>query len=157
MFRYFRLTTEFIDIKRRGFELADPTILEPAGANPLLEGEFLELDANYKMVRNTGDGLLPAFACVSESGRYETQAIQKSAFLFLGAYEAETKVFDASLEATITTAGQALMVNDVTIGALTRRGLTALPGSPAGTEFTIGYVTKLPANNNGWLRFARHR
>ena len=151
----FDLKSEFQTIHRRSFELATPAILNPNNANPLILGEFLQLDANYKMARGSADGTVPAFCYFAEQGRYETQAIGKGPFLYGGFYEADTKVMDATLEATITAVGQKLMVNDVTIGGLTRRGLSALPGAPAGTEYVVGYVTRLPANNNGFLRFIR--
>jgi hypothetical protein len=151
----FDLKSEFQTIHRRSFELATPAILNPNNANPLILGEFLQLDANYKMARGSTDGLVPAFCYFAEQGRYETQAIGKGPFLYGGFYEADTKVMDATLEATITAVGQKLMVNDVTISALTRRGLSALPAVPAGTEYVVGYVTRLPANNNGYLRFIR--
>jgi len=155
--QYFKLVSEFQTIHRRPFELADPTILNPNSATPLVEGEFLELNSAYKMARGSGDGLVPGFAYFAEQGRYEVQTISKGPFLYGNFYEADTMIMDPALEATITYAGQPLMVNDVTIGAIARRGLTALPGSPAGTEFVIGYVSRLPANNGGYLRFIRNR
>lgn len=155
MTQFFKLVSEFQTIHRRPFELADPGILKPDNAAPLVEGEFLQLDTAYKMARGSADGVVPAFAYFAEQGRYETQAIGKGPFLYGNFYEADTMIMDAALEATITTVGQPLMVNDTTIGAIVRRGLTALPGSPAGTEFVVGYVTRLPANNGGYLRFIR--
>jgi len=151
----FDLKSEFQTIQRRSFELATPAILNPNNANPIVMGEFLQLDTAYKMARGSADGLLPAFCYFAEQGRYETQAIQKGPFLYLGAYEADTKIMDTTLEATITAVGQALMVNDVSIGGVNKRGLSALPASPAGTEYVVGFVTRLPANNNGYLRFIR--
>lgn len=151
----FDLKSEFQTIHRRSFELATPAILNPNNANPLILGEFLQLDANYKMARGSADGTVPAFCYFAEQGRYETQAIGKGPFLYGGFYEADTKVMDTTLEAQITAVGQKLMVNDIDIGGLTRRGLSALPGAPVGTEYVVGYVTRLPANNNGYLRFIR--
>ena len=151
----FELKSEFQTIHRRSFELATPAILNPNNAQPLIEGEFLQLNTAYKMARGSADGLLPAFAYFAERGRYETQAIGKGPFLYMGAYEADTKVMDTTLEATITAVGQPLMVNDVTIGGIVHRGLSALPASPAGTEYVVGFVTRLPADNNGYLRFIR--
>jgi hypothetical protein len=151
----FELKSEFQTIHRKSFELADNAILNPNNANPLVIGEFLQLTTAYKMARGSADGVVPAFCYFAEQGRYETQAIGKGPFLFGGFYEADTKVMDATLEATITAVGQPLMVNDVTIGGVVKRGLSALPATPAGTEYVVGYVTRLPANNNGYLRFIR--
>ena len=154
----FKLVSEFQTIHRRSFELTDPDILKPVPGGvkvPLVEGEWLQLDTAYKALRGTAEAAVPSFAYFAEQGRYETQAIGKGPLLFLGQYEADTLIMDTAAEATITAVGQPLIVNDVTIASLARRGLTALPSSPGGTELVVGYVTRLPANNNGYLRFIK--
>jgi len=144
----FKLISEFQPIQRRPFGLGDPDILNPNDTEPLLDGEFLELDSSYKMVRGSGSpATVPSFAYFAERGRYEVQAIQKGPFLYLGQYEAETLIMDSSG----ITLGEALEVDTVTVGAATwLRGLVQKT-----TGYVIGYATKLPANNNGWLRFIR--
>lgn len=151
----FVLKTPFADLTVRSFGMVDPTILKPESANPMVMGEFLELDTSaYKLKRGTGDGTNRAvYAMFTEQGRYDVQAVEKATSLFIGHYEADTKVFDGT---NITAAGQPLMVGDVTIGGLTKRGLKALPGTPTGNEHIVGYVTRLPANNSGKLRFVRN-
>lgn len=147
----FKLVSEFQTLARRSFGLADPTILRPAtSANPLIMGEWLDLTTAYKMQRGAGDLSVPAFPYFAEEGRYEVQAIEKGPFLFMGSFEADTMVFDS---ADISTVGQRLFVGDVTVSALTRKGLKGL-AAPT-TEVSIGFVTRLPANNGGWLRFIR--
>jgi len=147
----FNLVSEFQTLNRRPFELADPTILNPTNANPLIMGEYLQLDAAYKMERGgeAAGATVPSFAYFAEQGRYEVQAIQKGPILYGGWYEADTKVFDGT---GIVSAGQMISAGDVTFGSLTRRGLLLNPG---GTVLTVGYVTRLPAANNGFLRFIR--
>lgn len=148
----FKLVSEFQTLHRRSFELADPTILRPAtSANPLVMGEFLDLTTAYKMQRGTGTLTVPSWPYYAEEGRYEVQALNKGPFLYMGPFEADTMVFDGTL---ITAVGQPLFVGDVSYGALTRKGLlgVAVPS----TEWPIGFVTRLPANNNGWLRFIRN-
>ena len=54
------------------------------------------------------------------------------------------------MNATGITLGEALEVADVTIATLTRRGLVQFT-----TGYVVGYATRLPANNNGFLRFVR--
>lgn len=148
----FRLISEFQTLHRRPFALADPTILRPAtSANPLIMGEWLDLTTAYTMQRGTGDLSVPSWPYFAEEGRYEVQAIDKGPFLYMGGFEAETMVFDG---AAISAVGQALFVGDVTYASLTRKGLKGI-GSPS-TEISIGFVTRLPANNNGWLRFIRN-
>lgn len=148
----FKLVSEFQTLHRRSFELADPTILRPAtSANPLVMGEFLDLTTAYKMQRGTGTLAVPSFAYYAEEGRYEVQTISKGPFLYMGVYEADTMVFDGT---AITAVGQPLFVGDVTYGSLTRKGLVGV-ATPT-TEHAIGFVTRLPANNNNWLRFIRN-
>lgn len=143
----FELKSEFQTIQRRSFELAVPGLLNPNNANPLVEGEFLILDGAYKMERGSGVGAVPAWSYFAERGRYETQAIGKGPFLYGGFYEADTKVMDG----TGLAVGAPLTVGDVTVGALTKRGLLAV--ATPGTDFVVGYVTRLPAANNNYLRF----
>jgi len=156
----FRLISEFQTIHRRPFEAAVPATLQPTNIRPLVDGEWLQLDGNYKADRG-GDNsagsqdaaTVPSFCLFAEQGRYETQAIGKIPLLYLGKFEAETKIFDSAVGAGITAVGQKLVVSDLDIGGIVRRGLTALPASPAGTEFIQAYVTRLHGSNGGWLRF----
>ncbi len=133
-----QLVSEVLPVQRRDFYLANPDLLNPNNANPLLEGEWLELDSNYKLVRGSGASLNPAWQVWAERGRYDTQAIGKTTLLFLGGYEAETSVYLA----TGLAVNDPLVVNDVTIGGLTRRGLLKLPAS-AGTYAVRGFVTRV--------------
>lgn len=143
----FRLVSEFVEIHRRPFELADPTLLDPTIANPLVIGEFLELDTAYKMGRGTANpSTIPSYCFFAERGRFETQAIQKGPMLYMGSYEADTKV----MTATGLGVGDALEVADVSFGGQTRRGLVK-----ATTGHVVGRVTRLPANNGGFLRYIR--
>jgi hypothetical protein len=143
----FKLVSEFQTIQRRPFALHDSAILDPLNANPLLDGEFLELNSSYAMVRGSATpAMVPSFAYFAERGRYEVQAIQKGPFLFLGPYEADTLI----MTSTSLVVGSALEVSNVTYGALTRRGLVLhTSGVP------VGYVTRLPTNNHNFLRFVR--
>lgn len=147
----FELVSENVPIQRRAFEVATlvsgVNITNPNSANPLVMGEWLELNTAYQMVRGSVDGaLVPSFCVWGERGRTDVQALKKAPMLYLGSYEAQTKVMDA----TGLTLGEALMVGNVTYGGLTRRGLKQHGG---GAEKIVGYVTRLPANNNGFLRF----
>lgn len=146
MVENFRLTSPVERIERRDLPLADRTLLNPNGANPLLDGEFVEWDNNKKAVRAGGDKL--AFVVFAERGRYDTQAIGKVPVLYMGTYEADTLIFDG----TGLTAGAALMIDDVTIGSLTKSGLKLHIG---GAELVVGYVTRLPTVNGQKLRFFR--
>jgi hypothetical protein len=141
----FKLTSEFQTLGRRSFPLADPTILNPTNAQPLVDGEWLQLNTSYQMARGTvNPAIVPSFAYFAEQGRYETQALGKGPFLYLNSYEADTLIMDA----TGLVVGDALEVADVTIGGIVRRALQEYTSG-----LIVGYVTRLPANNNNYLRF----
>ena len=142
----FRLHSPVEKLERRDFPVVDRTILNPNGANPLLDGEFMELDATQpkKVIRATGDKL--SWAVFGERGRTDVQALRKVPLLYMGAYEADTLIMDATAMAH----GDPLMVDDVTIDSLTKSGLKTHGG---GTELVIGYVLRLPSQNGQKLRF----
>ena len=144
----FELVTELQTLTRRDFPLTDPTILGPLGSNPLVDGEWLEIDSNYHLQRGTTNGILAVYPVHTERGRYDTQAIGKSNVLFLGQFEADTKVVNM----TGLSVGSILMVGDVTYMGVTKRGLLLSTGASGVIE--VGYVTKLDAAN-GKVRFVR--
>lgn len=147
----FRLVSEFTNIHRRPFELVDPLILKATNANPLLMGEWLQHAGTVGRMDRGGEAAgatVPSWPVFSETGRYETQALGKVPILYMNAFEADTLVFAAAG----LTLGAPVSVGDVTIATLVRRGLLLNPG---GVVLTVGYVTRLPANNNGFLRFMR--
>jgi hypothetical protein len=76
--------------------------------------------------------------------------------LFRGEYEADTRVFDASVAlgsgAAITTVLQPLKVATITVGSRNYVGLVGHGGSSDASP-VVGYVTRLPASNGGKLRF----
>lgn len=140
----FRLVTPAEKLERKGLTLADPTLANPNGTNPLLDGEWLEYDGNYKGVRAGGDIL--CWVVWAERGRSDVQAIRKVPVLYMGTYEADTLIMDS----TGIALGDALMVDDVTIDTLTKSGLKKHGG---GSEKEIGYVTRIPSSNGQKLRF----
>lgn len=141
--QHFRLRTEVQTLTRRDFSLVDSTLLNPNNANPLEMGEWMMLDASqYKLIRS--DGTLPSWVSFVERGRSDTQAIGKMTVLFLGGYEAETLIYDA----TSLVVGSPLMANDVTYLTLTKSGLKLHGG---GSEHIVGYVMQV--QSGGYLRF----
>lgn len=136
---YLQLISEVMPIQRRDFYLADVTLLNPNNANPILDGEWLELDANYKLARGSSEQAKPAWQLFAERGRYDTQAIGKAPVLFIGGYEAETSIADL----TGLAVGDALVVQTVVVGGQNKRGLAKL-GAGAGQHLLFGYVTRLP-------------
>lgn len=142
----FELVTELQFLLRRDFYLADKTLGKPTNANPLMDGEFLKLDTAYKLVR-AGDGEL-GFAMFMEKGRFDVQALGKTTVLFAGTYEADTRVFTA---AGLALGGRLMIDPACSVDGLTKSGLIAHDGTA--TKEVVGFVTRLPANNGGKLRF----
>lgn len=140
---FLTLVSEVLPIQRRDFYLANPALLNPNNANPLLDGEWLQLDANYKLARGadgsgTHEAIVPSWQLFAERGRYDTQAIGKAPILMSGPYEAECKICDL----TGATVGLPLVVQDVTFQSLTRRGLKVL-GAGTGEHLIFGFVTRV--------------
>jgi hypothetical protein len=141
----FELVSELQALLRRDFPVANPALINPTNANPLMDGEFLSLDSSYKLIR-AADGSL-GFALFMEKGRFDVQAMsgKKTMVLFGGTYEADTRVFTA---ASLTLLGQLQISASVTVDTLTKSGLANYSSGEV-----VGYVTRLPANNGGRLRF----
>jgi hypothetical protein len=135
----FTLITELQTLNRRDFPLGDVTLLNPTGTTPLIDGEWLELDGTYKLVRGTGYNANPlVFPVHTERGRYDQQALGKANVIFLGMYEAETTVIHASAG----TIGVPLVVGDP--GATGRRVLAGRTvGTVAKGDIVVGYVSKV--------------
>lgn len=142
----FELVTEVQGLLRRDFPVADRNLVNPNNANPLMDGEFMNLDSAYRLVRGANGSFgMPLFV---ERGRMDVQAIGKVTVLMGGAYEADTRVFTA---AGLALGGRLMISAAVTVDTLTKSGLVV--HSASATDEIVGYVTRLPANNGGKLRF----
>lgn len=151
----FELITELQSIIRRDFPVASASLLEPLASNPLIDGEWLELNGSQLLVRGSNEGSsLLVFPVHTERGRYDTQAIGKANVLFAGGmYQASTKVVDTSGSLQ---AGDLLTVQDVTIGGLTRRGLKKkTSGASPALKAVVGIVTKVISS--GQIEFVSHK
>lgn len=156
----FEPTSDLMLIQRRDKSVADPTLLNPNNALALTDGEWVIPDANDKLVRASTIGSVGNAATVrsypvwSERGRSDNQALsgKKATFFYLGAWEADTRIFDASAVvgggAAITTVGQPLKVATITIGS---RNYSGLVGAAA-SDVIVAYVAKLPSTNGGKLK-----
>lgn len=160
----FELVTDILPVQRRDFPLADPTLCDPQNAAVLIDGEWLTLDTNYKILRATditdanAVAAKRSFPLFAERGRSDVQALsgKKMPILFLGVYEANTRIFSAAANGghwvAITAVLQPLKIATITIGTRNFSGLVGHAGS-SDTDPVVGYVTRLPANNSGQLRF----
>lgn len=159
------LASDILATTRRDFALADKTLSDPLNAVALVDGEWMVIDSAYKIVRATnissvGDPATQrSYVLISERGRYDVRAMAqgKMPILFMGEYEADTRIFDATATphsgAAITFVGQGLKVATITIGSRNYTGLVGLGTSD--TDPVVGRVTRLPASNGGKLRFIR--
>lgn len=149
---YMTLISEVLPVQRRDFPIANTALLNPGNANPLVDGEWLQLDSTYKLARGSGTQATPAWQVFAERGRYDTQAIGKIPVLFIGGYEAETSIVDL----TGLSVGDQLVVADVTVGGVAKRGLDKI-SAVAGNYLVFAYVTRLVGTdkvrywvNPGW-------
>lgn len=146
----FKLISELHATIRRDFGLADESVLNPFGARPLVEGEFLELTSDYKLGRGGNNDASDADECVNpnvyvvhtERGRSDTQVAKMTNVIYFGMYEAETDL----VVTTSLVLGSELTVQDIDDGGIVRRGL-AIAGATAG-RVVVGYVSKLYAGTN---------
>lgn len=160
----FEPVSDILPVQRRDFALADKTLADPLNAVALVDGEWMTLDTSYKLVRAStiattdNQATVRSFPLWAERGRYDVRAMAdvKMPILWLGEYEFDTRIFDASATshsgAAITAVLQPLKVATIVIGARKYTGLVGSAGA-ADTDPIVGYVTKLPANNGGKLRF----
>lgn len=160
--------TDIVSIFRKDFTLADPTLLLPDNAVCLTDGEWVTLDSSYKLIRASAIGTVGNASSASlvypvwaERGNTPSQAIRKASVWFQGPFEADTRIFNASVTvgngAAITAVGQGLKVATITLtmasgGTRNFSGLVG-HGGTSDTAPIVGYVTRLPATNGGKLRF----
>jgi len=138
---HMNLISELTPLSRRDFPLADASLLNPYATNPVIDGEWLQLNTSYQLARGgSGNVAVPTYPVFAERGRYDTQAIQKLPVIYIGEFEAETTCFDAS-DGTIG-ANTWLIVGDCTVDLLTRKGLKKLPTS-AGTYCVRAFCTRV--------------
>lgn len=159
----FEPVRDVLPVQRADFPLADGDLADPLNAVALVDGEWMSLNASYKIVRastvatpgnEAGSRSYPLWA---ERGRYDVQAMaeRKMPILWIGAWEFNTRIFDASAVigsgAAITVVDQPLKVVTITIGSRNYTGLVGHGGS-GDSSIVVGYVTRLPGANGGKLR-----
>jgi len=160
----FTPVSDVLGLNRRDFPLADPTLANPTNAAALVDGEWMSINTSYQLQRAVAIGAAGNHATVrsfplwAEKGRYDVQAnsARKTVVIWLGESEWDTRIFDATAVvnsgAAITTVMQPLKVGSVSLGGVIYSGLVGSAGA-ADNDPIVGYVTRLPANNGGKLRF----
>lgn len=159
----FEPISDLLKTQVRDFPLADRTIADPLNASAFVDGEWFIVDATGKAARAAAIGgagnvaTQTSYPIFAERGRSDVLAMsgRKVPLIFIGRFEANTRIFDAAATfsggAAISAVGQPLKVASISIGG---KIVTGLVGAVAGDgEPIVGRVTKLPATNGGWLRF----
>ena len=165
----FRPYRDIIGLVRQDVIYADPTLVDPLNPVGVIDGEWMTLDSNGKLIRGVDITLTVGTAASQytwpvwrELGAYDVQAQaeKKAPIIWLGQWEFETRIFDASATAgtnglAITTMLQKVKVCSISLGGYfgtrTLAGLVGHGGS-TDTDPAVGYVTRLPSANSGWLR-----
>jgi len=159
----FEPVSNMLQVQTRDFVLADGTLADPSNAVCLVDGEWMGFDSTGKIVRASAIGTLNnvatgfAWPLWAERGRTDIQAMgsRKAPLLWLGQWEFDTRIFDATATAgsglAITAIGQCVKVATIAIGSRNYTGLVG-KGTADTTAIVVGYVVRLPANNGGKLR-----
>jgi hypothetical protein len=162
----FEPVSDILATQRRDFALADKELAVALNPVALVDGEYMVLNSAYKLVRastvaSPGDlATQNSYTLFAERGRYDVQAMaeKKMPIIWMGDFEADTRIFDASVAlgsgAAITFAGQPLKVATITLGSRNYSGLVG-HGGTADTDPIVGRVSRLPASNGGKLRYVR--
>lgn len=165
----FTLVTPYTDVRIKDFTPVlgsgnMPATLAPDDADVLRDGEFFKLTSAYKATRaSTTDGIAgvkaPSWVLYNEKDRSDIVGAAKVSLIFQGSYEADTKLFLAA------DAGDGFALKPVTLGAplCIAKGAAVSGGyakfaalaqlATTKTDFVVGFVTRLPADNGGLLRF----
>jgi len=153
----FEPVSNLMQLQTRDFPLVDPDLANPYNALCLVDGEWMSITSEYKMQRAadvSSDGNAAAaqsYPLWDERGRYDVQALgeRKASLIYLGSWEFDSRIFVA----TAMTLGGLVAVESFTLGTRRYAGLVnnGTIGTP-GAGITVGFITRLPANNGGKLR-----
>jgi len=149
--RQFEVVRPSLDkLTRMSLEVNDLGLLDPTGTSPvpLIDGEFVQEDANYQFGRASDADRLSSVV-IDWRGDYGIQAGRKLSVIRLGSYEADTLVFDAALT-TLGAPVQLGTVNNAAVGSVNRAGLIA-----AAAGLVIGYISRVAATNGNRLRYVQ--
>lgn len=161
---FFRPYSDILLGTRRSFTLADRTLTNIMNPTVLVDGEWLTLNAAERAVRaaNIGAaGNVPAatdlcFPVWSPQGATDAQVSSMVPLIWAGAWEFETRIFDAAAAvgagAAISARWQPLKVASITLNGRNYSGLVGHGGVGVDPDRIVAHVTRLAVNNRGWLR-----
>jgi hypothetical protein len=141
--RKFEILNPTLDrLIRRNWEVANPALLDPSNSLCLIDGEFMQLDSSYKLIRSA-DAAKPSFALIEDRGDYGVQVHKRPATV-IGTYIAQTLVYATAIAASpFGTKLEVGTVNKASLGGVNRAGLVL---QTAG--LVVGYIMK-PASADG--------
>jgi hypothetical protein len=129
----------------QSFPVNSSSYVNPNATNPLYMGEWLEFNTSNKLTRAAGDK--PSFCNYTPRGEVSAQGLEKITIIMRPGWIAETQIM---VDTGLTTPGQPLRVDDVTIDSQTKSGLKLWT---AGTDYIVGRVLEIPTSSYAWLRF----
>ncbi len=153
----FEPVSNLLQLQTRDYPLLDPTLANPMNSVCLVDGEWVSVDTNGKLIRASAIGTpadpatLLSYPLWAERGRTDVQAMgsRKAPLLYLGPWEADTRIFDA----TSMVHNGRVAVQTITLGGRNYSGLVANGTIAApGAGITVGFITRLPTVNGGKLR-----
>jgi hypothetical protein len=148
----FRLKSPLAQVQRQAFPVSSRHMLDfEDAADNVVMGEWMTLSSTYLLTRAADNGTPPGpWVVFDELGRGDTQAIAagKLTVLFGGMFWGETKIFVGA-----PTLGSALCTRTGVVTGFGTATRTGIGNTGGGSPVTIGYVTKLAADNGGWLQF----
>lgn len=133
--------------------VADPELLKPSNANPLVMGELLQRDSAGKLIRATADTVF-SWCLIDSAGRSDVQAISSVTVIGINAMLFDTLVFDNAAPPAL---GAKLMQATVTNAAASLTNKSGFKTHAAGGEQVMGHVIEIAANNGGYLRVLMSR
>ena len=161
----FDIKSDLMMTVRRDYPLANKNLATPTDAAFLVDGEWMTLDSNGKLIRAcniaSAGNLASArsFPLWMERGRSDvlSMAERKMTVIQGGVYEATTRIFDATAAvgganvagAAITAVMQPLKVASVTIGSKIVSGIVGHGGRLLDNSEIVGFVLELPSASNG--------
>jgi len=166
----FELQSDLMATQRRDIPLADGNLFNPMNSDYLVDGEFITFNDDYKMVRAADitlgagtaaakPGASNAMPLFAEKGRYDVQANaeRKTPCIYMGPFEADTRVFDDLLNGGITAAGQNLKVAviSIVVAGVAKKFSGLIRHVDGDPDPIVGIVTRLPIKNGGKLRFRK--
>jgi len=154
----FEPVSNLMHLQTRDFPLVDPDLADPYNAETLVDGEWMSVNGDKKMLRAADISQVagtaaaaPSYPLWAERGRYDVQAQgeRKASLIYLGMWEFDSRIYDA----TSMVQDGLVAVAVITLGTRKYSGLVAngTLGTP-GSGITVGIITRLPTVNGGKLR-----